>query len=563
MSTIATLQNLANFSRLNFEPPAVQTRQVSSPQTVTTTGTTDLQQARRALLNLYRALEAVADSLNFTSKRLQLDLPDARSNPGLSLNLFESAATLGSTEEINASADSFSPFGPNWSLGSTSLITLGGEYRGSLGTTTLTFDARRGGTRFSNNLQIRVTDGLGGTVGTYNIQQTDPLDQRYSLVDGLFFTVGAGDLVENDLATAGLFQGIGSAVDPDKPLAGTRNDNPNFQYYEAPNTLPDVVDGSFDVNGETIAVTTTDTINTVIGKINASAAGVTAQFNAASETIEFMQNTAGSQPTIDIQNDTSNFTTATKLDGARVVAGVDSELNVALQGVDDFSAVQAGSVVINGESIAVDPGADSLATTLDRINSSDAGVAATFDSGTQVVTIESTSEANELTLDSNGTNLFQALNIPEGRVDPKEFTGGISRRRSYQIARTVEALVEEVNTIFKDSTFNDGGATVQGVRAAFASLFGGTFSKESGNDQLSGIVLNESTSAQGKGNAVDFDLVGFAKALQFRGSSVKSIFNGQGNENGLIQRLFNVTLSNLRAINSALGRSGIVVDTVV
>ena len=60
---------------------------------------------------------------------------------------------------------------------------------------------------------------------------------------------------------------------------------------------------------------------------------------------------------------------------------------------------------------------------------------------TQVVTIESANEATELSIDGNGTNLFAALNIPEGRVDPKEFTGGISRRRSYQIARTVEALV--------------------------------------------------------------------------------------------------------------------------
>ena len=408
-----------------------------------------------------------------------------------------------------------------------------------------------------------MTDGLGGTVGTYNIWQSDPLDQQYSLVDGLYFTVGAGDLIENDLTSADLFQGVGSAVDPDKPLADSRNDNPNFQYYEAPNTLPDIVDGSFDVNGQTIAVTTSDTINTVIGKINASAAGVTARFNAVTERIESTQNTTGSQPTIDLQNDTSNFLNSTKLDGASVTAGIDSELDIALQGVNDFSAVQSGNVLINGESIAVDPGADSLATTLERINSSGAGVTATLDSASQVVTIESVGGATELTLDSDGTNLFSALNIPEGRVYPKAFSGGISRQRSYQIARTVEALVNEVNTIFTDATFSDGGATVRSVRAAFASLFGSAFSQDSGNDQLFGIGLNKSTSAQSRGDAVEFDLVGFARALQFRGSSVKSVFNGQGDQNGLIERLFSVTLNNLRSINSALGRSGIVVDTVV
>ena len=113
---------------------------------------------------------------------------------------------------------------------------------------------------------------------------------------------------------------VGATVDPDKPLGGVRNDNPNLQYG-----LPAIADGSFQINGESINVATSDTLNNVVDRINNSNAGVTAVFNAVTERIEFVQDTLGSVPTIDIQNDTSNFIEATKLDSAVVNPGIDPE----------------------------------------------------------------------------------------------------------------------------------------------------------------------------------------------------------------------------------------------
>ena len=56
---------------------------------------------------------------------------DFRQAHGRLLRLFDAlqqlAATLTSTEEINASPTSFSPFGPKWSGLSDALITLGGD----------------------------------------------------------------------------------------------------------------------------------------------------------------------------------------------------------------------------------------------------------------------------------------------------------------------------------------------------------------------------------------------------------------------------------------------------
>ena len=137
------------------------------------------------------------------------------------------------------------------------------------------------------------------------------------------------------------------------------------------------------------------------------------------ERIEFIHDTLGSVPTIDLQGDTSNFLEATKLDSINVVGGIDPETIKKLNEVDAFSAVQSGNIIINGEQIAVDTANDSLSTMLDKINSSGADVVATFDSASQQVVIEANDSATVLNIDGNETGFFSALNIQEGRVDPE------------------------------------------------------------------------------------------------------------------------------------------------
>jgi hypothetical protein len=519
----------------------------------------DLLQARRELIDLYRTLESVFDAMNVSTKRFRLDLPDARSSPGLSLSLFESAAFLESIEEINASPNSFSPFGPNWSLGSTALLTLGGEYDGSNGSGALTFEARRGGIVGVNNLQIRVRDPLGAIIGSYNYRATDPPDQQFDLGNGLFFTLGGGVLVDNDLATADVFQGVGSAVDPDNPLGGIRNDDPNFQF----GTAPDVVDGSFEINGETISVSASDTINTVIDRINASAAGVTATFNPATERIEFTQDTIGSLPTIDIRNDTSNFTVATKLDTAAVTPGTDAETDLALDSVADFAGVTSGDILINGTAIAIDASVDSLETIIDRVNASGAGVTASFDTGTQVVSIVADDPESVLEIDSNGTGLFPALNIPEGRVDPEIAEGGISKRRSYRIADAIEDLALQLNRLFDDGSFNDGvRIAVGGARSAINSAISASLREDSRSGEgYYGIRFDQTSEGRNRGQSVEVERRILTGNLQLRGDDVKMVFLGRNEDDGLIGRLFQATQQALQGLNGRLGISGNLIDT--
>lgn len=553
MSVLNSLQNLSIATRVSgFVAPAPP-RQATSG--VDPNRQADFRQAHGRLLRLFDALQQLAD-LAGVETRFKLDLPDARSSSPLGLDLTALAATLTSTEEINASPMSFAPFGPEWTGLSDALITIGGEYNGANGTDTLTVESRRTGVHGVNNLRIWINDSGGNRVANLDIRGNDPIDQPYDLGNGLFLTLGAGATVNQDTATFDVFDAVGAVVNPANPLGGLRNSNPNLQFGTAP-----VVDGAFTINGEAISVATTDSINTVIARINASAAGVTATFNATNESIDFIQNTEGSVPTIDLAGDTSNFLAATKLASAMVTPGVDPDDEKLLSDVAAFSAVVAGDVLINGEAISIDPGADSLATVIDSINASAAGAVASFDTATQRVVIEATESASILELDGNGTNLFSALLIPEGRVDPEVESNGISRSRSYRIADAAELAFEELAGLFRDESFAAGatyaGAFRGALEAALRAAFGGALSGD-----LFGLVLDGSDGARRRGEFAIVDRRAFTRNLQVRGDGVKAVLGNPDGETGLLPGLLRATRQALDAVGAVLGRSGTFVSVL-
>jgi hypothetical protein len=546
MSVIQGLQNLVASTRVSATRS--NTGQATF-NTITPAAHADFLRARTELLNLYRDIERLAELTNINT-RFKLDLPDARSASSLGLDLTSTSSTLNSSEEINASPMSFSPFGPDWQDGSDALITLGGEYLGNNGTGQLTFLARRSG----QNVSIRVTDSIGGPTRNISIDQSDPTIQ-YSLQNGLYFTVGSGTLINRDTTTVQVYDNVGAAVNPDLPLGGQRNQNPNLQFG-----TPDIVDGLFQLNGEDISVSTTDTLNDIVQRINESNAGVTGVFNPATEQIEFVQNTPGSVPTIDLQNDSSNFLEATKLDSINVTPGIDPESIQTLDAVGAFAAVQSGEIVINGESIAIDTSTDSLTSVISKINGSSAGVLATFDPASQLVTIEANDAASVLELDSNGTDLFAALKLPEGRVDPEAVSQGVSRRRSYEIADAATAVFDRINHLLKDSTFLDKGKNVGQLRAPIEAAVRGAFAAIA-SDEVFGMIFDGSAAARSRGDYLEMDRRDFTGNLQRRGNLVRDFLAGKDDEGGFVQNLLTASRQALDSVNQALGLSGTFVDT--
>lgn len=558
MSVIGTIQNIVrstSVARADSNPGPTQFASIS-PE-----AHSDFLRARTELLNLYRAIERLAELSNINT-RFKLDLPDARSASSLGLDMTNTAATLNSLGEINASTTSFTPFGPEWLGGSTAEITIGGEYQYDPATdgplppdAAYTFESRRNGTHGSSRIQIRVEDPFGNRTDV-RVRRNDPLDQQYDIGNGLYFTMGAGSTINRDTTTVlSVSDSIGSVVNPNLPLGGIRNQNPNLQFGS-----PVIADGSFDLNGQNISVLTSDTLNDVVQRINQSNTGVTAVFNALTERIEFIQNTLGSAATIDLQNDDSNFLAATKLDNLNLVDGIDPETIQSFDNVAAFASVQSGDVVINGRQIAIDTANDSLSTVIDKINSSGAGVVATFDSASQQVLIEANEATSVLTIDSNGTGLFGALKIPEGRVDPEAVSRGISRRKSYEIADATNAVFEQINRLFSDSTFIGKGKNAATFRGALEftlrSAFGGT-----DENNILGLGFDASSSARLRGDFTSMDRREFTTNLQRRGNLVRDFLAGKDDEGGLVKGLLIASEQALQSVNQALGLSGTFIDT--
>ena len=552
MSVIQGLNNLANVVRSGTTTRAPQGLKpylaVESP------AAGDFRRARTRLLNLFARLEELAELTNINT-RFKLDLPDARSSSALGLDLTHTAAALNSTEEINASPLSFTPFGPDWNDGSTTLITLGGEYQGDEGSDVLTFEVRRDGTHGVDNLRIRVEDSQGNRLTNLNIRANHDEDRQYDIGNGIFLTLGPGDLVDRDTATIQVFDNVGEVVNPGNPLGGIRNSNPNLQFGTTP-----IVDGAFQLNGESINVSTADTINDIISRINQSAAGVTASFNTGSERIDFVQNTLGSAPAIDLQNDTSNLLDALKLSGALVTPGIDPENEKTLDSVAALSSVQSGDIIINGNLISIDPASDSLDSVLDSINNSGANVVASFDPVSQQVLIEAQDAASELTIDSNGTGFFAALNIVEGRVDPEAVSRGLTRARSYAIADAAAAVFSELSTLFRDSTFAGRDVNASQFRGPLESALRATLGDEL-TTSLFGLVFDGSSGARRRGDFASIDRQSLTQNLQLRGDAVKDVLTNSDGTAGLVPDLLRATQQALSGVNQALGLSGTFVDT--
>ncbi|MBT8369905.1 MAG: hypothetical protein KJO34_03015, partial [Deltaproteobacteria bacterium] len=232
---------------------------------------------------------------------------------------------------------SFSPTQPAWT-GSDALVTIDGVYDGYNGTDTLTFQVNSDGTHGQDDLQIKVFDSNNDQIDQIDIKKEDPIDKQYTLSNGLTFSLGEGDLLKDTPLTVEVSDSIGTAVDPNKPFNGARADDPDLQPGLS------VSDGSFQINGTNIDVNADDSLNNVLDRINQSDAGVTATFDVANETVLLTQKTSGANLDIVLENDTSGFLAAVKLEGATATPGSSSEADTPLAQVESFDAVQSGNI---------------------------------------------------------------------------------------------------------------------------------------------------------------------------------------------------------------------------
>lgn len=162
-----------------------------------------------------------------------------------------------------------------------------------------------------------------------------------------------------------------------------------------------IMSGSFKINGQTIAVTSADTINSILAKINESDANVTAEYNSEADIITIQSKSYDPEAEITLTDDTSGFISAMKLDGALIEQGTASDTQSAL-GLTSFAdQITGNSFSINNVSFSIDTSQDSIFDVIDRINNSAAGVLIEYDSENKLFTMTSKNIGEDITLADN------------------------------------------------------------------------------------------------------------------------------------------------------------------
>ena len=184
--------------------------------------------------------------------------------------------------------------------------------------------------------------------------------------------------------------------------------------------------GTFTVDGAQITIATSDTLDDVMSEITAQTGGsITASYNAATDQIDLVKG-AGSI-SLGASNDTSNFLQAMRLSsGTTPVASSTTLSSPRLSGSIDSanlsgwagSSVQ-DSITINGTAIDYNSATDSLQSLINRINSSTAGVTATYDfsAGKFLLTNKTTGNVGITVTDGMGAGgLAAAMGLTTGTL---------------------------------------------------------------------------------------------------------------------------------------------------
>jgi len=449
------------------------------------------------------------------------------------------------------------------------------------------------GTHGQDDLKIKVFRPNGTHLEDINIDKEDPLDTQYTLSNGIILSLGEGDLLTTDSFSLTFTETIGSSVDPDKPFNGTGNDNPRLESGRSVN------DGSFSINGTSIDVNASDSINTVLERINQSDAGVTATFDAATETVLLTQETPGSASGINLANDTSGFLAAVKLDQAIPTPGEDSETEKPLAEVASFSSVQSGTITVNSVAFNIDVNTDSLTDVLDRISASSADVSASFNSSSQQVTLNSENPDSQLALASGGTNFFSALGISDGTYnslndliqaeginvinapdltveyaktfstdssDQEVETTSVTAADRKMLGSLVNIIASSMNALFDDSSLTSSStAKTEGTRNSIRSAISTAFDSEGPQyDTDFGIHFDFQKTEKGVFNYSQADQLRFETALttpEGEAGVRNALF---GNEsNGLFNQLHSALTTAIPDLSSNAEATGLFLDIIV
>jgi flagellar hook-associated protein 2 len=316
--------------------------------------------------------------------------------------------------------------------------------------------------------------------------------------------------------------------------------------------------GTFTVNGQTITIANTDTLQSVFDKISSATGGaVTASYNPASGTTGDTITLNSSSPIVlGTATDTSNFLQVAKLynNGTGIVTSAYAlggiNLSTNMTGSNLSTAITdggsgAGAFTINGVTINFDSSTDSINDVLSRINSSAAGVTATYDSINDRFTLTNKTAGDVGISLADVTGNFLAATGLSG--------GALQRGNNLQYSiNGGGTLTSQSNTITADSS----GLTGLTVNVQSASPFSVTVGSDTST------ISSAITSLVNNFNSLENYLSSQTSVTpNSSGGVTASTLSGDSNAKGLAEDLrdiINATLPQLSGTVESLNDLGIV-----
>lgn len=469
----------------------------------------------------------VRDGRHFRSNGAQRAARTA-SDSDLGLSTSATPTTLRSVEEVNTTPTSYSPSHPEFEGSSSSSPFVGGVYSGANGDDTLTVTATFGGVVGLTPITLEVTDGQGGVVDTVNMGFS-PAGTVFTLSNGLELSFSSGSIQAGDSFEIDVSQSVGSAANADNPFDGAGDFGAGFESGFG------VGDGSFDVNGVSISVSESDTLNDVLNRITASAAGVTASFDAATETVLLTQKTAGPSEDIVLANDTSGLLAAIKLDSAVAVAGGQDETDTVISQVAALSGIQSGTFLVNGQTLTVDVLVDSLSDVIDRINGSGAGASAAFDTNQGKFSIQSTG-GDTLEVGDGTSNLFSALDIAAGTFERDNESSRTRFEDPKALRRNLLEFARVYKKVFEGTYTGFGTGTVKSMRGQLDKLVSEAFDEileKSGSGTLRSGLGIDFSGGDGSYRALEIDSTRLGRTLDRDAEALAEFLFSEEGEDGV------------------------------
>lgn len=213
--------------------------------------------------------------------------------------------------------------------------------------------------------------------------------------------------------------------------------------------------GTFTINGATITIDGTDTLNSTFAKISAATSGVVTG-SIAGDKITL---TSASNIVLGAGGDTSNFLSRSRLytNGTGTIASLTTigtidptqVIGDANSGILNSATLTTGDITINGVSIAVDKDTDTLQNVLDRISASSANVYASYDSIEDRIVLTSKTTGSTGIAISDGTSNFASKlklttatsSLTTGNNTTFTVNGGVTRVSTDSVISDVESGV--------------------------------------------------------------------------------------------------------------------------